>query len=105
MLDEWNCSNDNSILLMAIKMKDKFDKYWRDPKKMNFIIVFANILDPINKLEYMEFSLVQIFGQIKGGSFFASVKSALTEFIWIILHPINLLILVKVSHKVASLLK
>ena len=62
-----------------MKMKDKFDKYWGDPEKMNFIIFFANILDPTNKLEYMEFSLVQIFGLIRGGSFFASVKFALTK--------------------------
>ena len=39
--------------LMRNNMKTKFDKYWGDPEKMNHLIFIANILDPIEKIEYM----------------------------------------------------
>ncbi|XP_024972668.1 zinc finger BED domain-containing protein RICESLEEPER 2-like [Cynara cardunculus var. scolymus] len=39
---------------MGVKMKEKFSKYWGDPDKMNFVIFFGNILDPRDKVEYMQ---------------------------------------------------
>ena len=57
MLSDWKECSDNSVVLMGINMQSKFDKYWGDPQKMNFLIFFANILDPTCKLEYIEFSL------------------------------------------------
>ena len=60
-------------------MKSKFDKYWGDPEKMNMLIFIANVLDPRDKLEYMEYSLNQIYGGVVGGSLYASVKACLYE--------------------------
>ena len=56
VLDDWIKSSDDSMINMGINMKAKFDKYWGDIEKMNFLIFFANILDPISKLKYLEFS-------------------------------------------------
>ncbi|XP_019163062.1 PREDICTED: zinc finger BED domain-containing protein RICESLEEPER 3-like [Ipomoea nil] len=39
--------------VMGTQMRNKFDKYWRGPEKMNSIIFFANILDPRDKEECM----------------------------------------------------
>ena len=46
---------------------------------MNFIIFFANILDPTNKLEYLEFSLLQMHGQHIGSRLYSLIKSSLFE--------------------------
>lgn len=60
-------------------MKNKFDKYWGDPEKMNLLIFIATILDPRDKLEYMEYSLKQVYGPTLGGSLFILVKNGLYE--------------------------
>ena len=46
---------------------------------MNFLIFFANVLDPTCKLEYMKFSLSQMYGEVFGLNLLASVKCALNE--------------------------
>ncbi|XP_019161967.1 PREDICTED: zinc finger BED domain-containing protein RICESLEEPER 2-like [Ipomoea nil] len=37
---------DGAVKLMGANMKAKFEKYWGDIDKMNYMIFFANILDP-----------------------------------------------------------
>ena len=50
LLDKWServiCGDDEVFKNMAVKMKDKYDKYWGDPEKMNKYIFIAAILDP-----------------------------------------------------------
>jgi hypothetical protein len=50
LLGEWSehviCGDDEIFKSMAIKMKDKYEKYWGDPEKMNKYIFIAAILDP-----------------------------------------------------------
>ncbi|CAH9082436.1 unnamed protein product [Cuscuta europaea] len=60
-------------------MKSKLDKYWGDPEKMNYLIFYANVLDPRDKFEYMPFQLNALYGDKKGAAFFLKVKSCLTE--------------------------
>ncbi|KAJ9542785.1 hypothetical protein OSB04_029291 [Centaurea solstitialis] len=60
-------------------VEKKFDKYWGDPEKMNFVIFYANILDPRDKLEYMEDQFTQLFGEDKGKACFKKVKSQLAS--------------------------
>ena len=79
VLHEWKQADDDSLISMGLNMKAKFDKYWGDPDKMNFIIFFANILDPTHKLEYLEFSLLQMHGQQIGSTLYSLVKSSLFE--------------------------
>ena len=64
---------------MAFFMKNKFDKYWGDPEKMNLLIFIATILEPRDKIEYMEYSLTEVYGPTMGGSLFIAVKNALYE--------------------------
>ncbi|XP_024963216.1 zinc finger BED domain-containing protein RICESLEEPER 2-like [Cynara cardunculus var. scolymus] len=62
---------------MGGKMKEKFSKYWGDPDKMNFLIFFGNILDPRDKVEYMQVQLNQMYGEDQGKSCFEKVNSKL----------------------------
>ncbi|KAJ9547386.1 hypothetical protein OSB04_019929 [Centaurea solstitialis] len=55
---------------MGGKMKEKFSKYWGDPEKMNMVIFFANILDPRDKVEYMEHLMKHMYGEDRGKSCF-----------------------------------
>ena len=60
-------------------MKSKFDKYYGDVDKMNYLIFISNILDPTDKLEYLEFSLKSMYGDYEGVILFENVKAALYE--------------------------
>ncbi|XP_075102001.1 zinc finger BED domain-containing protein RICESLEEPER 2-like [Nicotiana tabacum] len=64
---------------MAKKMKEKFDKYWGDPGKMNKIIFISCILDPRYKLESVGYVLVKMFGQDPGATIQAEVKKYMTS--------------------------
>ncbi|PWA39457.1 zinc finger BED domain-containing protein RICESLEEPER 2 [Artemisia annua] len=47
---------------MALSMKDKYDKYWDNIDNMNFLLHVALVLDPRNKLRYLEYCLGLIYG-------------------------------------------
>ena len=79
VLNDWMNSDDSAKRAMGFSMKTKFDKYWGDLEKMNMMIFFANILDPRDKLEFIEFSLTQFYGQSISGSLFSHVRNALYE--------------------------
>ena len=64
---------------MAFFIKNKFDKYLGDPEKMNLLIFIATILDPRDKIEYMEYSLKEFYEPTMRGSLFISVKNAFYE--------------------------
>ncbi|XP_054820316.1 zinc finger BED domain-containing protein RICESLEEPER 2-like [Prosopis cineraria] len=53
--------DDFELSSMAFKMKEKYDKYWGDPLKMNQLIYIAAILDPQYKLEWVQFALCKMF--------------------------------------------
>nr|XP_016441715.1 PREDICTED: zinc finger BED domain-containing protein RICESLEEPER 2-like [Nicotiana tabacum] len=60
-------ANEDTVLSkMTKKMKEKFDKYWGDPGKMNNITFISCILDPRYKLESVGYALVKMFGQDPG---------------------------------------
>nr|XP_016483587.1 PREDICTED: zinc finger BED domain-containing protein RICESLEEPER 2-like [Nicotiana tabacum]XP_016483588.1 PREDICTED: zinc finger BED domain-containing protein RICESLEEPER 2-like [Nicotiana tabacum] len=46
---------------MAKKMKEKFDKYWGDPEKMNKMIFISCVLDPRYKFDSVSFALAKMF--------------------------------------------
>ncbi|KAJ9542181.1 hypothetical protein OSB04_028687 [Centaurea solstitialis] len=84
-ISDLNCTIDDMLQSMSEiqkamggKMKEKFSKYWGDPDKMNMIIFFANILDPRDKVEYIEDLMKQMYGESQGKSCFKKVKSKLT---------------------------
>ncbi|XP_031111928.1 zinc finger BED domain-containing protein DAYSLEEPER-like [Ipomoea triloba] len=84
MLDDMITSDtssekENCIFAMGSQMKQKFQKYWGDPEKMNFLIFYANILDPRDKIEYMSAQFAQLYGEEKGKSCFDKVQSSMVE--------------------------
>ena len=46
---------------------------------MNWLIFLSNVMDPQYKLDYLQFSLTLIYGDLIGGSLFTNVKAALYE--------------------------
>lgn len=58
ILDEARFSEDSCLTKMATKMKMRFDKYWGD---CNLLISLAAILDPRNKIKFIDFAFGQIY--------------------------------------------
>ncbi|XP_050207126.1 zinc finger BED domain-containing protein RICESLEEPER 2-like [Mercurialis annua] len=66
ILQDWMGSTDSGLRSMGTKMKQKFDKYWGDPSVMNKLIFFANILDPRDRVLYLEYTLTHMYGAHEG---------------------------------------
>ena len=64
---------------MAIRMKDKYDKYWGNMEKINMLIFVAVVLDPRHKLNYVEFALKNMYDSDKGLSMAKMVKEIAFE--------------------------
>ena len=75
MLKKWQSSDDFELSLMATKMKAKYDKYWGDPEKMNLLIFIAMVLDPREKLGFVEFVIMQMYGEVVGVNLYRLVKN------------------------------
>ena len=60
-------------------MKEKFDKYWGEPEKMNMIIFFSSIFDPRDKVGYVPHQLKQLYGKDVGVAVFNKVLCMLTS--------------------------
>ncbi|XP_057436087.1 zinc finger BED domain-containing protein RICESLEEPER 2-like [Lotus japonicus] len=58
-----NCiASPNPVLSkMGQEMKKKYDKYWGNVENMNQLLYFGVILDPRNKLTYVEWSLREMY--------------------------------------------
>ncbi|PWA89561.1 zinc finger, BED-type [Artemisia annua] len=52
---------DENKRKIALSMKGKYDKYWDNLDNMNVLLYVALVLDPRNKLKYLEFCLDQIY--------------------------------------------
>ncbi|CAN1121456.1 Zinc finger BED domain-containing protein RICESLEEPER 4 [Linum perenne] len=53
-------SADESMKAMAIKMQQKFDKYWGDS---NLVMAFAVVLDPRNKMRVIEVAFPDLYSE------------------------------------------
>ncbi|XP_057967030.1 zinc finger BED domain-containing protein RICESLEEPER 1-like [Malania oleifera] len=58
-LNDWCKSLDTFMSSMALKMKEKFDKYW---SKCSLALAVAAILDPRFKMKLVEYYYTQIYG-------------------------------------------
>nr|KJB39155.1 hypothetical protein B456_007G001000 [Gossypium raimondii] len=65
--------------VMAIKMKEKYDKYWGDIDKLNLLMFVACILDPRQKLKYLEFALGEMSSSEKACEMMQKLKKSLYE--------------------------
>ncbi|KAM3218306.1 zinc finger BED domain-containing protein RICESLEEPER 2-like [Capsicum annuum] len=63
ILKEMIENKDSNLKKMAASMREKFRKYWGTPDKMNKMIFISSVLDPRNKLEYVSFAIVDMFGK------------------------------------------
>ncbi|KAM3216664.1 zinc finger BED domain-containing protein RICESLEEPER 1-like [Capsicum annuum] len=73
-LNQLIASENTDLSNVAKKMKEKFDKYWGDPTKMNEIIFILCVLDPRYKLDSVGYVLVKMFEKNQGLSLKATVK-------------------------------
>ena len=76
LLHEWQEANDLELSEMFEKMKEKFDKYWGDPEKINHLLYIAVVFDPRHKLEFMEYALQEMYPGEKGVAAVLSLKNA-----------------------------
>ena len=79
ILIDWKQFDDLYMRSMRLSMKIKFDKYWGDPDKMNYLIFISYIMDLRDKLEYFQISLKTIYGEPVGCSLFIHIKDAIYE--------------------------
>lgn len=70
---------DPCIRAMATRMITKFDKYWGLPEKMNINICFALVLDPRCKIEFLSFTLCNLYGPVRGKLHVEIVKSEMAK--------------------------
>ncbi|GKE05188.1 zinc finger BED domain-containing protein RICESLEEPER 2-like protein [Tanacetum coccineum] len=77
-----NCINgvpDTNLAAMAKMMKCKFDKYYGSLEKCNMATVVASVLDPRNKIEYVEVLLGDVYRKIEGKAMCAMIKASLVS--------------------------
>ncbi|KAL7598163.1 hypothetical protein Lser_V15G25053 [Lactuca serriola] len=48
---------------MTTSMKTKYDKYWDNVDNMNYLLHVAVVLDPCNKLRYVNYCIETIYGK------------------------------------------
>ena len=67
---------------MAIKMKDKFDKYWVSCFKINKMLIVASVLDPRGKMKFATHCFEKLYGKdsTKCVEMKEMVKDLLTKF-------------------------
>ncbi|GKB73573.1 zinc finger BED domain-containing protein RICESLEEPER 2-like protein [Tanacetum coccineum] len=70
---------ETNLAAMAKMMKCKFDKYYGSLEKCNMATVVAFVLDPRNKIEYVEVLLGDVYGKINGKAMYAMIKASLVE--------------------------
>ncbi|XP_021722397.1 zinc finger BED domain-containing protein RICESLEEPER 2-like [Chenopodium quinoa] len=64
LLKDLVSSDDLDMCLMACRMKEKYEKYWGDPEKINLLIFIVVVLDPRYKLDYVEWMITEIYDPI-----------------------------------------
>ncbi|XP_017982312.1 PREDICTED: zinc finger BED domain-containing protein RICESLEEPER 2-like [Theobroma cacao] len=78
-LIEWQNGDDVDLQSMAIRMKEKYDKYWGNTEKMNLVLFIAAILDPTKKLSYVEFTLLDMYPPTQASIMFSLVTQTMDE--------------------------
>ncbi|GMI96937.1 DAYSLEEPER [Hibiscus trionum] len=54
---KWANSEDLDVISVTSKMREKYNKYWGDAKKINFLVYLANIFDPRRKMDFVNFGV------------------------------------------------
>ncbi|CAO2142705.1 unnamed protein product [Urochloa humidicola] len=70
---------DRNWSLMAVEMKNKFEKYWGNVTDMNPLLFMAVALDPRFKLKFIDFSCKLLYDRVKAKEFTSTIESGLTR--------------------------
>ncbi|KAH9651034.1 BED-type domain-containing protein [Citrus sinensis] len=62
-LGSLSTSNDSLLSFMAIKMKEKFNKYWDGCFKINKLLIVASVLDPRGKMKFATHCFEKLYGK------------------------------------------
>ncbi|KAK8916019.1 hypothetical protein KSP39_PZI023387 [Platanthera zijinensis] len=62
-IKSWSTSHDHTLKNMAIKMNEKFYKYWGDLDRMNMFLLIAVVLDPCFKLKYVTYCYGKLYSK------------------------------------------
>ncbi|KAH1046336.1 hypothetical protein J1N35_037120 [Gossypium stocksii] len=79
LLRDVQLNSNVDFSVMAIKMKEKYDKYWGDIDKMNLLMFVACVLEPRQKLKYLEFALSEMSSSKKASEMMQKLKESLYE--------------------------
>ena len=74
VLDEACLSDDSCTMVMATKMKKKFDKYWGD---CDLLISLASVLDPRNKMKFIDFAFKELYSNVDVFTHLSNVENYL----------------------------
>ncbi|XP_021737581.1 zinc finger BED domain-containing protein RICESLEEPER 1-like [Chenopodium quinoa] len=76
--DDWaTVKRDENMRLMACKMREKYEKYWGDPEKINLLIFIVVVLDPRYKLDYVEWMISEIYDSKVGFVLIKNLRESL----------------------------
>ncbi|XVF88285.1 hypothetical protein PTKIN_Ptkin19aG0037700 [Pterospermum kingtungense] len=79
-LTAWDADPNFEMHSMAKKMKDKFEKYWGNIDKINYLFFFfACMLDLRKKVEYVRFCFVEMFGEKEAENMTTKVRKGLED--------------------------
>jgi hypothetical protein len=81
ILREWCVSDDFDLSVMAKRMREKYNKYWGKPEKLNMLLYVSVVLDPRYKLEYVEFVLGEMYEETVAKMVLENVKCTLSSLI------------------------
>nr|KJB27812.1 hypothetical protein B456_005G011200 [Gossypium raimondii] len=79
LLRDAQLNSNVAFNVMAIKMKEKYDKYWGGIDKINLLMFVACVLDPRQKLKYLEFVLSEMSSSEKACEMMQKLKESLYE--------------------------
>ncbi|GKV07140.1 hypothetical protein SLEP1_g18942 [Rubroshorea leprosula] len=66
LINKWESSKEDDLAAVAWNMKEKFAKYRGDPTKMHKNIFFAVVLDPSQKMGYLNCLLGELYSESEG---------------------------------------
>lgn len=79
ILKEIMTNEDRNLKEMVESMNENFKKYLGEPQNMNKMIFISSVLDPRNKLDYVPFSIVDMFGKEVGENLCSEVKKYMNK--------------------------
>ncbi|KAH0729524.1 hypothetical protein KY290_000648 [Solanum tuberosum] len=79
ILKDMMANDDGNLKEIAESMNEKFKKYWGEPHKMNKMNFISSVLDPRNKLDYVPFAIVDMFGKEVGEKLCSEVKKYMNK--------------------------